>query len=56
LKLPGRSIKEAFAFGEDFCRAITNANPPPVHLNLDKVYAVSLLQTVRYPCAVLNKF
>jgi DNA polymerase zeta len=47
LKLPGRTIKEAFAFGEDFCKAVTNANPPPIQLKLEKVYAFSLLQTVR---------
>eukprot|EP00978_Attheya_sp_CCMP212_P005619 scaffold12580_cov55-Attheya_sp.AAC.9 len=47
VKLPGRSTKEAFAFGEEFCAAVTNSNPPPVQLKLEKVYAATLLQTVR---------
>ena len=47
IKLPGRTIKQAFAFGDEFCKAVTNSNPPPIQLKLEKVYAVSLLQTVR---------
>lgn len=35
--VPGRSVNEAFAFGEEFCKAITNSNPPPVQLKLEKV-------------------
>lgn len=48
VKLPGRSVKEAFAFGNDFCDAVTKSNPPPVQLKLEKVYGASLLQTVRF--------
>jgi DNA polymerase elongation subunit (family B) len=29
VKLPGRSVKEAFAFGREFCDAVTLSNPPP---------------------------
>lgn len=46
MKLPGRSVKEAFAFGKDFCDAVTLSNPPPVQLKLEKVYMGTLLQTV----------
>ena len=35
--VPGRSVKEAFSFGEEFCKAVTNSNPPPVQLKLEKV-------------------
>lgn len=37
IKLPGRSVQEAFLFGEDFCKAVTESNPPPVQLKLEKV-------------------
>jgi len=47
VKLPGRSVKEAFEFGEKFCKAVTDANPPPIQLKLEKVYLGALLQTVR---------
>jgi DNA polymerase zeta len=47
VKLPGRSVKEAFAFGEKFCKAVTASNPPPIQLKLEKVYLGTLLQTVR---------
>ena len=46
IKLPGRSVREAFAFGEEYCKAVTASNPPPVQLKLEKVYGASLLQTV----------
>ena len=46
VKLPGRSVKEAFVFGEEFCKEVTASNPPPVQLKLEKVYGASLLQTV----------
>ena len=46
IKLPGRSVKEAFAFGEEYCAAVTASNPPPVALKLEKVYSACLLQTV----------
>ena len=46
IKLPGRTVKEAFSFGEEFCKAVTASNPPPVQLKLEKVYGASLLQTV----------
>lgn len=37
IEVPGRSVKEAFAFGEEFCKAVTDSNPPPVQLKLEKV-------------------
>ena len=56
VKLPGRSIKEAFAFGNQYCSAVTASNPPPVQLKLEKVYSSCLLQTVRIIYGVcLNK-
>lgn len=47
VKLPGRSVKEAFEFGEKFCNAVSALNPPPIQLKLEKVYLGALLQTVR---------
>jgi DNA polymerase zeta len=35
--LPGRSLQEAFRFGEEYCAAVTAKNPPPVQLKLEKV-------------------
>jgi DNA polymerase zeta len=35
--LPGRTVHEAFVFGEEFCKAVTDFNPPPVQLKLEKV-------------------
>lgn len=46
VKLPGRSVKEAFAFGEEYCKFVTASNPPPIQLKLEKVYGASLMQTV----------
>jgi hypothetical protein len=46
IKLPGRSVQEAFRFGEEYCKSVTASNPPPVSLKLEKVYSQSLLQTV----------
>jgi DNA polymerase zeta len=48
IRLPGRSVAEAFQFGEEFCRAVTLKNPPPVQLKLEKVYAGTILQTVSF--------
>ena len=47
VKLPGRSYKEAFEFGEELCRVVTADNPPPVQLKLEKVYLGSIMQTMR---------
>lgn len=46
IRLPGRSVKEAFQFGEELCCAVTANNPPPVQLKLEKVYVGSIMQTV----------
>lgn len=50
VRLPGRSVDEAFDFGEQFCKTVTAFNPPPVQLKLEKVYLGSILQTVRFVC------
>lgn len=52
IKLPGRSVKEAFDFGKEFCDAVTASNPPPVQLKLEKVYDGSLMQTVSVYCTI----
>lgn len=46
IRLKGRSVREAFEFGEAFCKKVTASNPPPVHLKLEKVYKGSIMQTV----------
>jgi DNA polymerase zeta len=46
VRLPGRSVEEAFQFGEEFCAAVTASNPPPVQLKLEKVYLGSIMRTV----------
>jgi DNA polymerase zeta len=46
VRLPGRSVQEGFTFGEEFCKAVTASNPPPVQLKLEKVYHGSIMQTV----------
>ena len=33
VQLPGRSVQEAFQFGEEFCKAVTASNPPPVRFS-----------------------
>ncbi|KAL7565302.1 hypothetical protein ACA910_014590 [Epithemia clementina (nom. ined.)] len=52
VKLPGRSVAEAFRFGEEFCKAVTAKNPPPVQLKLEKVYLGSILQTKKKYCGM----
>lgn len=52
VKLPGRTVKEAFDFGEQFCGAVTASNPPPVQLKLEKVYLGSMLQTKKKYCGM----
>lgn len=52
IRLPGRTIKEAFVFGEEFCKAVTASNPPPVQLKLEKVYGASLMQTKKKYCGM----
>ena len=48
IRLPGRSVGEAFDFGEEVCKAVTANNPPPVQLKLEKVYKGSIMQTVSH--------
>jgi DNA polymerase zeta len=43
--VPGRSREEAFAIGEKIAEAVTNDNPHPVKLKLEKVYQPCILQT-----------
>lgn len=52
IKLPGRTVKEAFEFGEQFCHAVTASNPPPVQLKLEKVYQGSMMQTKKKYCGM----
>ena len=52
IKLPNRSVKEAFVFGTEFCEAVTASNPPPIQLKLEKVYAATLLQTKKKYCGM----
>ncbi|GKY98374.1 hypothetical protein MPSEU_000795000 [Mayamaea pseudoterrestris] len=52
VRLPGRSVHEAFRFGEEFCTAVTKNNPPPVQLKLEKVYAGSIMQTKKKYCGM----
>ena len=52
IKLPGRSVDEAFDFGEIFCKTVTSLNPPPVQLKLEKVYLGSILQTKKKYCGM----
>lgn len=52
IKLPGRSVQEAFQFGKEFCKAVTDSNPPPVQLKLEKVYLGSIMQTKKKYCGM----
>lgn len=52
IKLPGRTVQEAFCFGEEYCQAVTASNPPPVQLKLEKVYLGSILQTKKKYCGM----
>lgn len=52
VRLPGRTTKEAFEFGEEFCKAVTASNPPPVQLKLEKVYFGSMMQTKKKYCGM----
>jgi hypothetical protein len=52
VKLPGRTVKEAFEFGEQFCKAVTESNPPPVQLKLEKIYRGSMMQTKKKYCGM----
>ena len=52
VKLPGRTVREAFEFGEQFCNDVTASNPPPVQLKLEKVYLGSMMQTKKKYCGM----
>ncbi|KAH8413614.1 hypothetical protein KR222_002011 [Zaprionus bogoriensis] len=43
--VPGRDRAEAFRIGEEIAQAVTELNPHPVKLKLEKVYQPCLLQT-----------
>jgi DNA polymerase zeta len=43
--VPGRSREEAFRIGDEIAQAVTNTNPSPIKLKLEKVYQPSILQT-----------
>lgn len=42
--VPGRSRAEAFRIGEEIAEAVTNDNPYPVKLKLEKIYQPAILQ------------
>ena len=42
--LPGRTKEEAFRIGQEIADAVTRANPPPMKLQLEKVYLPCVLQ------------
>jgi len=52
VKLPGRSVSEAFQFGDELCNAVTASNPPPIQLKLEKVYHGSIMQTKKKYCGM----
>ena len=52
IRMPGRNHKQAFEFGEKFCKAVTSLNPPPVQLKLEKVYVGSIMQTMKRYCGM----
>ena len=52
IRMRGRSVQEAFEFGEAFCKAVTASNPAPVHLKLEKVYKGSIMQTKKKYCGM----
>lgn len=43
--VPGRDRKEAFRIGEEISKAVSEQNPQPVKLKLEKVYQPCILQT-----------
>ncbi|XP_016928563.2 DNA polymerase zeta catalytic subunit isoform X1 [Drosophila suzukii] len=43
--VPGRNRAEAFRIGEEIAQAVTEMNPQPVKLKLEKVYQPCMLQT-----------
>ncbi|XP_017108394.2 DNA polymerase zeta catalytic subunit [Drosophila bipectinata] len=43
--VPGRNRAEAFRIGEEIAQAVTDMNPQPVKLKLEKVYQPCMLQT-----------
>lgn len=42
--VPGRTREEAFRIGSEIAEAVTQDNPKPVKLKLEKVYQPSILQ------------
>lgn len=43
--VPGRTRQDAFRIGAEIAEVVTNENPHPVKLKLEKVYQPSILQT-----------
>lgn len=46
--VPGRTKEEAFRIGVEIVDAVTNENPKPVKLKLEKVYYPCMLQVLCY--------
>lgn len=55
--VPGKSREEAFRIGKEIADAVTNDNPKPVKLKLEKVYQPCFLQvsSVSFDNAVICK-
>lgn len=45
VQVPGRSREEAFRIGEEIVARVTDENPEPIKLKLEKVYQPCILQT-----------
>lgn len=45
VQVPGRSREEAFRIGEEIVAKVTDENPEPIKLKLEKVYQPCILQT-----------
>ena len=56
VNLPGRSKEEAFQIGAEIAKAVTDANPHPVTLKLEKVYTRSVLVAKKRLCCAALSF
>lgn len=46
--VPGRDRAEAFRIGQEIADCVTNDNPEPVKLKLEKVYQPCILQVIDF--------
>lgn len=54
--VPGRSKEEAFRIGTEIVDVVTNDNPKPVKLKLEKVYYPCILQVIFSSLFFSSKF